>query len=301
MTSPKPALRANAAVLLAFALAIACLAHARAAVTVTLDPQGGALDGADATLTVTPGQPYGALPVPVKPKFTFLGWWTLLDGTGALVTPSATVATDAGAQTLYAKWQAHPVIQTAPAAAAPVPSDIPEFPGSEGASQSLGDGRTQHIWTHTLMTPLSFTSGASLYYKMTIPQNTIGLLIQCMNHQDYLLGRGGYDIYLKRGEPPTTSFYDHKIAKSLSSYNRGTEDMPAGVWYIMFVPDNTFTGFAPIIGYSVITGGSTGGGGNNNLPASSGGGGGGGAPMLPALALLGAALVMRARFINRKK
>lgn len=106
-------------------LALATLsALPAAAVTVTLDPQGGSLAAAHATLTVTPGQPYGTLPVPSKPKAAFLGWWTMPDGTGALITPGVTVATEADAQTLYAKWAPAPAAAIAPAGEAAAASTV---------------------------------------------------------------------------------------------------------------------------------------------------------------------------------
>jgi uncharacterized repeat protein (TIGR02543 family) len=91
-------------------------------VTVTLDPQGGSLGDASATLAVAPGDAHGALPVPVRAGWSFAGWWTLPDGTGALITPSATVAPGATDRTLYAKWKA-----TGPAAAAIVADGPPDI------------------------------------------------------------------------------------------------------------------------------------------------------------------------------
>ncbi|MDR0353986.1 MAG: InlB B-repeat-containing protein [Opitutaceae bacterium] len=84
---------------------------AAATVAVTFAPQGGSLAAHSAARSATPGEPYGALPVPARAGFVFAGWWTLPDGTGALVTSSAIVSAPAagagaaaGALTLYAKW-----------------------------------------------------------------------------------------------------------------------------------------------------------------------------------------------------
>jgi uncharacterized repeat protein (TIGR02543 family) len=103
------------AALFAALLQIAALAAATTGdtVTVTFDPQGGSLGDAPATLAVTTGAAHGALPVPSRDGYAFAGWWTLPDGTGALITPGATVAPGATDRTLYAKWRV-----TGPAVAA---------------------------------------------------------------------------------------------------------------------------------------------------------------------------------------
>jgi uncharacterized repeat protein (TIGR02543 family) len=101
------------AALFATLLQIAALAAAAGdTVTVTLDPQGGSLGDAPATLTAVTGAAHGALPVPSRAGYAFAGWWTLPDGTGALITPGATVAPGETGRALYAKWKA-----TGPAAA----------------------------------------------------------------------------------------------------------------------------------------------------------------------------------------
>jgi uncharacterized repeat protein (TIGR02543 family) len=101
---------------LAAALTLAAATHALFANTnspppapasVTLDPQGGAFPAAQPVplmLPVTPGTPYGELPLPTRAGHTFVGWWTLPDGTGALATPSVTVPAGTTRHTLFAKW-----------------------------------------------------------------------------------------------------------------------------------------------------------------------------------------------------
>jgi formylglycine-generating enzyme required for sulfatase activity len=106
-----------------------------ASVLVKLDANGGAFPAAaatasaaaPATLAVTPGEAYGALPVPARAGHAFHGWWSLPDGTGALITPSTLVpapantaaAAPASASTTalprHANWE--PLPPPAPAAA----------------------------------------------------------------------------------------------------------------------------------------------------------------------------------------
>jgi formylglycine-generating enzyme required for sulfatase activity len=135
----RPRAALAAALIITLLSATGAASAAPASVLVTLDPQGGALPaqpaatpGAPAaaalTLAVTPGEAYGALPVPARDGHAFHGWWTLPDGTGALITPGAIVAipaaalaaddgdTAAAALTLYAKWE--PLPPPAPTAAA---------------------------------------------------------------------------------------------------------------------------------------------------------------------------------------
>jgi uncharacterized repeat protein (TIGR02543 family) len=124
---------------LAGTVAGTALAETNAAtITVTLDPNGGAFSPADAvagatfnndgtlTLVRPPGDSYGELPVPVSPRpppptpaptgsydfSVFDGWWTLPDGTGALITPSSPVLAPGGGTsiTLYAKWTQRTVV-----------------------------------------------------------------------------------------------------------------------------------------------------------------------------------------------
>ena len=56
----------------------------------------------DQTITVTYGQPYGALPVPTRVGFTFAGWYTA-KSSGSRVTENSTVTATAN-HTLYAQW-----------------------------------------------------------------------------------------------------------------------------------------------------------------------------------------------------
>ncbi len=74
---------------------------AAATYTVTLDPDGGEVD--PQTLSVTYNDPIGALPVPVKPGYTFTGW---VDATGNSVT-AETVYTAADDSVLTATWSAN--------------------------------------------------------------------------------------------------------------------------------------------------------------------------------------------------
>ncbi|MDY5595818.1 MAG: InlB B-repeat-containing protein [Oscillospiraceae bacterium] len=69
------------------------------AYTVTLDPDGGTLDG-EKTLTVRYGEAYGTLPEPVKAGYQFTGWY---DAAGSRVNAS-TVYAAASDTTLTAHW-----------------------------------------------------------------------------------------------------------------------------------------------------------------------------------------------------
>ena len=68
--------------------------------TVTFDGQGGAVN--PASVTVTNGRAYGALPTPARNGYTFDGWFTAASG-GTQVTAATTVSLT-GNQTLYAHW-----------------------------------------------------------------------------------------------------------------------------------------------------------------------------------------------------
>ena len=70
--------------------------------TVTFDANGGALDDSDKNKRVTFGQPYGALPVPTKDGYNFVGWYTAASG-GTPVTASS-IVTETGIHPLYAHW-----------------------------------------------------------------------------------------------------------------------------------------------------------------------------------------------------
>ncbi|MFA7172631.1 MAG: InlB B-repeat-containing protein, partial [Kiritimatiellia bacterium] len=70
--------------------------------TVTFDAQGGDTPIPMST-TVTNGLTYGTLATTTRAGYTFAGWWTAANGTGAQVT-AATTVTITAAQTLYANW-----------------------------------------------------------------------------------------------------------------------------------------------------------------------------------------------------
>ncbi len=70
--------------------------------TVSLDAQGGT--PSSATLTVTYGAAYGAMPTPARPYYNFGGWWTVAGGGGTEVTSTTTVAVTDDKTVLYAKW-----------------------------------------------------------------------------------------------------------------------------------------------------------------------------------------------------
>ena len=70
--------------------------------TVTFDPNGGTLDEADKTKSLTTGEPYGTLPVPSYAGYDFAGWYTEKGG-GTEIKENTTV-TVFGTQTLYAHW-----------------------------------------------------------------------------------------------------------------------------------------------------------------------------------------------------
>ena len=69
--------------------------------TVTFDAQSGS-GAKDSTGTVSFGEPYGELPTPTRPGYTFAGWFSAILG-GASVTSESSVMT-AAAHTLYARW-----------------------------------------------------------------------------------------------------------------------------------------------------------------------------------------------------
>ena len=70
--------------------------------TVTFDPNGGTLDEADKTKSLTTGETYGTLPVPSYAGYDFTGWYTEQNG-GTEIKENTTV-TVFGTQTLYAHW-----------------------------------------------------------------------------------------------------------------------------------------------------------------------------------------------------
>ncbi|MDF2869132.1 MAG: internalin-like protein [Anaerocolumna sp.] len=68
--------------------------------TVSLDPQGGTVNGE--SLPVTIGSTYGTLPVPTKTNYVFKGWYTF-PSAGTLINANKKV-TMAKDHTLYAHW-----------------------------------------------------------------------------------------------------------------------------------------------------------------------------------------------------
>lgn len=72
------------------------------ALTVTFDPNGGTLDEADKTKSLTTGKTYGTLPVPNYAGYDLAGWYTEKGG-GTKIKENTTV-TVFGTQTLYAHW-----------------------------------------------------------------------------------------------------------------------------------------------------------------------------------------------------
>ena len=69
---------------------------------VTFDPNGGTLNEADKTKSLTTGETYGTLPVPNYAGYDFVGWYTEKGG-GTEIKENTTV-TVFGTQTLYAHW-----------------------------------------------------------------------------------------------------------------------------------------------------------------------------------------------------
>jgi uncharacterized repeat protein (TIGR02543 family) len=68
---------------------------------VTFDINGG--NGSNSTRTLNYGDPYGALPTPSRPGYSFLGWYTSKTG-GSIVTSDLTVSAN-GNFSIYAHWQ----------------------------------------------------------------------------------------------------------------------------------------------------------------------------------------------------
>lgn len=74
---------------------------AAATCTVTLDANGGTMDGnATATRNVESGKQIGTLPTPTRDGYNFLGWYTATSG-GSLVEAGTIVSDD---MTIYAQW-----------------------------------------------------------------------------------------------------------------------------------------------------------------------------------------------------
>jgi len=68
--------------------------------TVKFNANGGVLGSGEATRPVTDGTAVGALPVPTRTGYAFMGWWTAANG-GTQISASATVT---GNVTYYAHW-----------------------------------------------------------------------------------------------------------------------------------------------------------------------------------------------------
>ncbi|MEI6176223.1 MAG: S8 family serine peptidase [Verrucomicrobiota bacterium] len=75
--------------------------------TVNFDENGGS-SPVPTSISVTSGSTYGTLATTSRSGFTFIGWFTAASG-GSLVTSSTTV-TSASNHTLYAQWNALPVV-----------------------------------------------------------------------------------------------------------------------------------------------------------------------------------------------
>ena len=78
---------------------------------VTFDASGGSAP-VPASILVTAGSTYGTLATTARTGYTFNGWFTAASG-GTLVTPSTTVTATAN-HTLYARWNALPVVDAGP-------------------------------------------------------------------------------------------------------------------------------------------------------------------------------------------
>lgn len=79
----------------------------RDAATLTLDPNGGRIKSKEATLALSDGDCYGALPIPLREGYDFNGWWTQIDG-GEQILPE-TVFSGTDDQTVYAHWTYDPL------------------------------------------------------------------------------------------------------------------------------------------------------------------------------------------------
>ena len=72
------------------------------AYTVNFDPNGGEVS--KASMAVTYGKAYGALPTPTRPGYNFSGWFTAKTGGSRIV--SDTKVDNSAGSTLYARWKA---------------------------------------------------------------------------------------------------------------------------------------------------------------------------------------------------
>ena len=91
------------------AAALSAASDAPSTLTVTLEPNGGALDeGVSTAVSVTRGNTYGTLPSPSRTGYSFIGWYTdATDGHPVLSTTKVTATND---HTLYARWKVDPVV-----------------------------------------------------------------------------------------------------------------------------------------------------------------------------------------------
>ncbi|HML50262.1 MAG TPA: InlB B-repeat-containing protein [Propionicimonas sp.] len=78
-------------------------------VTVVFWPNGGNLD--TATKTVSPGAKIGALPVPTRSRYVFVGWSDRRAHGGTLISASTLAPSVAGTVTYFARWAPRPVYQ----------------------------------------------------------------------------------------------------------------------------------------------------------------------------------------------
>jgi uncharacterized repeat protein (TIGR02543 family) len=74
------------------------------AYTVSFDPRGGTVGITGRTVLL--GTPYDSLPEPIRPGYTFEGWWIAEDGSGTVVV-AETIMTTTNDHTLFAKWSAN--------------------------------------------------------------------------------------------------------------------------------------------------------------------------------------------------
>jgi uncharacterized repeat protein (TIGR02543 family) len=217
-------------------------------VTITFDANGGALGTQSATKEVTRGGTYGALPAPVRANYAFRGWWTLADGTGALITPSATVSTAAGAQTLYAKW---------------------EVTGTAGTPATT-------LTSNVAQTGLSGARDSFKYYKINVPAGTAELKITTTG------GTGDCNIYIK---PPGDDSYELAGDETGSNETITIPSPDAGEWNLFL---HAYEAYFGVTLKAVCTPAAGTGGGGTSGGGGGGGGGGGAPmpPALAALAAL---------------
>lgn len=78
----------------------------REAATVTFDGNGGRVKSKEAKLSISDGDAFGTLPVPLREGYSFLGWYTAPES-GALITAESVFTGDAD-MTLYAHWEYDP-------------------------------------------------------------------------------------------------------------------------------------------------------------------------------------------------